>query len=88
MADLPVSAIVRQSPVLGRDSTPSDETPGPAPLVILSYSLWERRYGKDPAILGQTVRLNRVATVIIGVMPRGSLFPRGRIYGYHRCSIG
>jgi putative ABC transport system permease protein len=68
--------LVHQKPILGRDFALSDETPGAAPVVILSYSLWERRYGKDPAILGQTVRLNRVPTVVIGVMPRGFAFPQ------------
>ncbi len=68
--------LVHQKPILGRDFTPSDETPGAAPAVILSYSLWERRYGKDPAILGQSVRLNRVPTVVVGVMPPGLTFPQ------------
>ncbi len=68
--------LVRQKPVLGRDFAPSDETPGAAPVVILSYSLWERRYGKDPAILGHSVRLNRIPTLVIGVMPEGFTFPQ------------
>jgi hypothetical protein len=49
--------LVGQRPMLGRDFTPSDETPGAAPVAILSYGSWERRYGKNPAILGETVRI-------------------------------
>ena len=39
--------------MLGRDFAPSDETPGAAPVAILRYGFWERRYGKDPGIIGR-----------------------------------
>ena len=68
--------LVGQKPILGRDFTPSDETPGAAPVAILSYGFWERRYGKDPAILGQTVRINGTPTTVIGIMPDGFSFPQ------------
>jgi putative ABC transport system permease protein len=62
-------------PILGRDFTPSDAKPGADPTVILRYNLWEQRFGKDPSIVGQTVRLNGVPTTVIGVMPPGFSFP-------------
>ncbi len=62
-------------PILGRDFTPSDAKPGAEPTVMLRYSLWEQRFGKDSAIIGQTVRLNGVPTTVIGVMPPGFSFP-------------
>jgi putative ABC transport system permease protein len=62
-------------PILGRDFVESDAKPGAAPTVMLRYSLWEQRFGKDPAIVGQTVRLNGVPTTVIGVMPAGFSFP-------------
>src|SRR5262249_8848107 len=37
--------------------------------------LWDRRFGKDPSIVGKTIRVNEVATTVIGVMPRGFTFP-------------
>ena len=37
--------------------------------------VWQDRYGRDPAILGKTVRINDVPTVVIGVMPPGRRFP-------------
>ena len=64
-----------QKPILGRDFMPADEAPGATPVAILSYGLWERRYGKDPSILGKTVRINAVATTWIGVMARDMRFP-------------
>ncbi len=70
--------VVGQKPILGRDFTHADETTGAAPVAILRYSFWDRRYGKDPAIIGHTVRINGALTTIIGVMPRGFSFPENQ----------
>jgi putative ABC transport system permease protein len=70
--------LVGQKPMLGRDFVPSDETPGAAPVAILRYSFWERRFGKDPAIIGQTIRLKGVPTTVVGVMPPGFSFPQNQ----------
>jgi putative ABC transport system permease protein len=82
--------LLGQRPVIGRDFASSDATPGAPPVAILSYDLWERRYGKDPAIVGQTVKMGGIPagsasvsgdpsavgpTTIIGVMPKGFSFP-------------
>ncbi|MDP9170430.1 MAG: ABC transporter permease, partial [Acidobacteriota bacterium] len=69
-------SLVGPRPVMGRDFTPSDEVPGAAPVVMLSYGFWERVYGKDPAILGHIVRINGTPTAVIGIMPRGFSFPQ------------
>ncbi len=69
-------SLIGQKPVAGRDFLPSDEQPGAAPVAILSYKVWENRYGKDPAVIGRTVRLDEVPTTIIGVMPARLDFPR------------
>ncbi len=68
--------LVGRRPAIGRDFAPSDEIPGAAPVAILSYGFWESRYGKDPAIVGRTVRLNGAPTTVIGVMPQGFSFPQ------------
>ena len=70
--------LVRQKPVLGRDFTPADELPGAPPVVILRYSFWERRFAKDPGVIGRSVRLNGVPTTVIGIMPRGFSFPQNQ----------
>jgi predicted permease len=67
--------IIGQKPVMGRDFTTEDEKPGTAPIVILGNSVWENRYGKDPAILGKLVRINDVPTTVVGVMQSGLRFP-------------
>jgi hypothetical protein len=71
--------VLEQRPILGREFAPSDEAPGAAPVTMLSYGLWERRYLKDPAIIGQTVRLDETPTTVIGVMPAGFDFPHYRV---------
>ena len=70
--------VVGQRPLLGRDFAPSDELPGAAPVAILSHGFWERRYGKDPAIVGHGVRINGALTTVIGVMPQGFSFPQNQ----------
>jgi predicted permease len=58
--------------VLGRTITPEDDRPGGiASVAVLSYGFWERAFGADPAVLGQTVAVNGTPFVIIGVTPKG-----------------
>jgi putative ABC transport system permease protein len=71
--------LLGQQPVLGRDFAVSDGLPGAAPVAILSYRFWERRYGKDSAIIGQTLRLNGAPpATVIGIMPNGFSFPQNQ----------
>jgi putative ABC transport system permease protein len=57
------------APVLGRDLQPADEVlPGPK-IVVLSYGLWQRRFGSDTKIIGQQIRLDDDSYTVVGVMP-------------------
>jgi putative ABC transport system permease protein len=69
-------SVLEQRPILGRDFASSDETAGAAPVVILSYALWEHRYGRDPSVVGRTVRINGTPTTVVGVMRDGFTFPQ------------
>ncbi len=71
--------VLRQTPLIGRDFAPADERPGADPVVIVSYQLWTQRFGKDPALVGRTVRLNGVQTTVIGVMAEGFSFPYNEV---------
>src|ERR1700733_113558 len=71
--------VLGQQPILGRDFALSDETPGAPAVAILTYGFWQRRYAKDPSIVGKTVRLNNTPTTVIGVMPPGFDFPHHRV---------
>jgi putative ABC transport system permease protein len=48
---------------------------GADPVVMLSYAVWQQRFGGDPGILGRTVRLERRPFRIVGVMPEGFAMP-------------
>jgi predicted permease len=68
-----------QSPILGRDFDSSDEVPSAPPVTILNYRFWATRYGKNPGVLGQFVRINDVPTLVIGVMGPDFEFPHHRV---------
>ena len=56
-------------PFLGRNFLPEEEELGKARVVILSYGLWERRYGADRALVGKTIRVDGEDFTVVGVMP-------------------
>jgi putative ABC transport system permease protein len=59
-------------PQIGRLITAEeDQVENWAPVALISDRFWERRFGRDPGVLGQTLRLDSVVTTIIGVMPPG-----------------
>jgi putative ABC transport system permease protein len=62
-------------PYLGRLLEPRDYVPGAAPVTLVDYGSWQRRFGGDPAIIGKTLRIDDVPTEVIGVMPRGFELP-------------
>ena len=60
------------APMLGRTFLPEeDQTEGSHPVAVLGYGCWQRRFGADPNITGQTVTLNGHAFNVVGVMPKG-----------------
>ncbi len=61
-------------PFLGREFMPEEEAAGRDRVVILSHSLWERRYGADRGIVGRPIRIDGENYVVVGVMPRGFEF--------------
>jgi predicted permease len=62
-------------PALGRDFMQADDSPGAPGTVLLSWGLWKRRFGGDPAILNQTIELDAEPYTVIGVMPAWFDFP-------------
>ena len=63
------------SPALGRAFSPEDESPAANRTVVLSWSLWKRRFGADPAVLNRTIYLDTKPYTVIGVMPSWFEFP-------------
>jgi putative ABC transport system permease protein len=62
-------------PLLGRIFTAAEDREGANGTVLLSYGLWQRRFGGDPEILGRQLLLNDERYTVIGVMPRTFYFP-------------
>ena len=63
------------TPVLGRDFAEGEDQPGSPATIMLSYHVWQERFGGDRSALGQVVKVNGETAEIIGVMPEGFLFP-------------
>jgi putative ABC transport system permease protein len=64
------------SPLLGRAIQAGDDRPGSSRLVVLSQSLWERRFNSDPQIIGKTVTFGSRDLTVVGVMPSHFRFPQ------------
>jgi len=57
------------SPILGRNYTEEDVSPGSTYPILLSQGYWIRRFGADPSVVGRTIRIDGSERTIIGVMP-------------------
>ena len=66
-------------PALGRTFAPGDDQPGHESIVVLGEGLWRRRFGANPAVLGQRILLDDVPHTVVGVIP-GSFDPRMDIW--------
>jgi putative ABC transport system permease protein len=63
--------------ILGRTLNHNDDPPGAAPVVVISYGLWQRQFGGAPSVLGRMLRFNGRFHAIVGVMPPGFAIPQG-----------
>jgi len=63
-------------PVLGRTFVETEAKGTTTPVIVLGYDLWQRKFNRDPHIIGKTVRISRQETppTVIGVMPPGIRF--------------
>ncbi|UCG87247.1 MAG: ABC transporter permease [Gemmatimonadota bacterium] len=64
-------------PVVGRFFLPEEEELNHEPVVVLSYGLWQQRFGGDPGAVGQTLDLDGVRYTVVGVVPAGFVDPFG-----------
>ena len=68
--------LIGAQPMLGRQFLREEgAVAGFEPVVMLSHGLWQRRFGRDPGIVGRTIHVNDRALVVVGVMPEGFRFP-------------
>ncbi len=56
-------------PVIGRTFQPGEDKPGAARVTVLTYGMWQRRFGGDKGIIGQSLTLNGDSYTVVGVLP-------------------
>lgn len=69
-------------PAQGRAFTDADAQPGADHVIVLSHALWKNRFGANPKLIGQTIRLNTEPYTVIGVMPPWFYFPNPRVQAW------
>jgi len=67
--------LLRVQPMLGRGFLPEEDQPGHDHVIILSYGLWQRRFGSDRGVIGHTVDVDDQRYTVIGVMAPDFRFP-------------
>lgn len=68
-------AVLQVNPILGRPFTEDEDRPDHNNVVILSYNLWQQRFGGDPHIVGHNLDLDGRSQTVVGVMPKGFEYP-------------
>src|SRR5215510_8870531 len=69
-------SVLRSNVSLGRSFLPDEEQPGRGQVAVISHGLWQRAFGANPNLIGQTLTLNSQRFTVIGIMPAGFQFPR------------
>ncbi|HZS07291.1 MAG TPA: ABC transporter permease [Blastocatellia bacterium] len=64
-------------PAMGRNFTPEEDVKGGPLTALISDALWRRAFGGQPDIIGRQIQINARPFTVIGVMPRGYVFPPG-----------
>jgi putative ABC transport system permease protein len=67
--------VLGREPLLGRTFTAQEDTPGNNHVALLSYALWQRRFGGNPNIIGQSINLDHEPATVVGIMPADFDFP-------------
>jgi ABC-type lipoprotein release transport system permease subunit len=73
--------VIGVEPFLGRRFVPDDDQVGAPRVAVLSYRLWVRSFGGDPAVLGKEIRLGTGTASVVGVMPRDFFYLDFPIWG-------
>ncbi len=63
------------APIAGRGFVASDEQPGAPAVLLLSHAFWQRAFGGDPGVIGQSFEMNDRPHVVVGVLPPIPLYP-------------
>ena len=63
-------------PILGRALLPAENQPDSNPVVVISHTLWQRRFGGDPHMIGRKITLDQAQCTVVGIMPTDFRFPK------------
>src|SRR4029434_3401633 len=67
-------------PAIGRNFSPTEDSPGGQHVVLISHAMWQQRFNRDPSVLGQALTLDGAQYVIIGVLPEAATaFPLNQL---------
>lgn len=66
-------------PYIGRAFTGPDEAQDADHVALISYAYWVRNYGSNPGVLNKIINLDELPYRIVGVLPRGFVFPSGEL---------
>jgi predicted permease len=69
-------SVMRSNAMQGRTFTSDEERPGRDQVVVIGHGLWQRAFGANPNIIGQSLTLNSRSFTVVGIMPAGFEFPR------------
>lgn len=67
--------VLATTPLRGRTFLAEEDQPGHNAVVILSHSLWQRRFAADDNVIGRSIMLDGVGHTVVGVMPQGFNYP-------------
>ncbi len=67
-------SVLGVEPIIGRAFQPGEDKPGAPRVTMLTYGMWQRRFGGDPGIIGQSLTLNGDSYTVIGVLPASFQF--------------
>ncbi|HKV98725.1 MAG TPA: ABC transporter permease [Vicinamibacterales bacterium] len=67
--------LLHVSPAMGTAFTAEQDQPGKNTVIVISYGMWQQRFGGDANVVGRSITLNGVPVTILGVMPQDFYFP-------------
>jgi len=73
--------VFKTAPLTGRTIRRSDDLENAEPVIVLSYGLWQRVFGGDRSVVGQTIQTDGRPRLVIGIMPADGVFP-SRVDGW------
>ena len=69
--------VMGMRPLAGRTFAPGEDQPDAQRVTVISEELWERRFGRDPEVIGRTLTLNGQPRTVVGILARGTQLPSG-----------